>query len=476
MNGWSLDPGRRIRFHIVGIGGAGMSAIAEVLSAMGHMVSGSDLKPSAGLERLSALGVEVHVGHHADLLGASEVVTRSTAVPDSNPEISAAFLRGIPVLSRAEILGAITAQRRSIAVAGTHGKTTTTSMLALALRDAGMKPSFIVGGDVNEIGAGAAWDAADLLVVEADESDGSFLHLEPSLAIVTNLEPDHLEYHGEFGALREAFDSFIAKVNGPTIVGIDDEEGARLAVRAREAGSDVVTLGMAAGANWQITNLVDSWDGVRFDLVAPAYLGEVGKLALKLPVPGSHNARNAAAAATAAVTAGADPELVLGALTRFGGVARRFEHRGSAQGIVFVDDYAHLPTEVAVTVDAARTGGFRRLVAVFQPHRYSRTEALWSSFGSAFEGVDILFVTDVYPSGEAPRAGVSGRLVVDAVMRDLPGLDVRYATRRDDLLDDLVLELNPGDLCLTLGAGDLTTVPDEIQERLRRPEGARNGE
>ncbi len=456
-----LDLAVPMHVHVIGVGGAGMSAIAEVLVTMGHRVSGSDLKASAGLDRLTALGVHVHVGHDPGHLDGAEVVTRSTAVPDANPECRVAVERGLPLLSRADVLGAITRLRRTVAVAGTHGKTTTSSMLALALRGAGLRPSFVIGGDVNEIGTGAAWDDGDLFVVEADESDGSFLRLVPALAVVTNLDPDHLEHHGGFDALRSSFDEFVRGVDGPVVIGIDDPEGAALAERSRRAGSDVCTVGTATDADWLIRDLRESWEGVGFALTGPRE-----ELTVTLPVPGLHNARNAASATVLALLSGAGSSAVVEALSRFGGVARRFEHRGRAGGVTMVDDYAHLPAEVAATLHAARTGDFGRVVAVFQPHRFSRTEALWSSFGSSFDGADVLFVTDVYPSGEPPRPGVTGHLVVDAVQRDRPLLDVRYAARRDDLVEALLGELRPGDLCLTMGAGDLTSIPTEIRERL----------
>ena len=452
-----LDLSAPMHVHVVGVGGAGMSAIAEVLVSMGHTVSGSDLKASSGLERLAALGVDVRVGHAADQVGGADLVTRSTAVPDGTPECRAAIERGIPLLSRAEVLGAISGLRDTIAVAGTHGKTTTASMLALVLREAGLRPSFIIGGDVNEIGTGAAWDEGSIFVVEADESDGSFLRLSTRYGLVTNLEPDHLEHHGGFEALLEAFDRFVEAVEGPVVVGVDDEEGAALAARHGTG-----TVGTSDGADWRLSDVQESWEGVRFTLTGPT----TGAFSLELPVPGLHNARNAAAAAAVAVHAGADPPDVAGALARFGGVARRFEHRGRVGGVVLVDDYAHLPTEVEATLETARSGGFARIVAVFQPHRFSRTEALWSSFGGAFDGSDVLYVTDVYPSGEAPRPGVSGRLVVDAVLRDRPGMDVRYVARREDLVAALASELRDGDLCLTMGAGDLTAVPDQLRVRL----------
>ena len=445
------------RVHVVGVGGAGMSAIAEVLAAMGHDVTGSDLKPSAGLERLEALGVAVTVGHAAANLGQAELLTRSTAVPDRNPECRAAAEAGIPVLSRADVLTAICAQRSTVAVAGTHGKTTTASMLALVLRQAGVRPSFIIGGDVNEIGTGAAWDSGDRLVVEADESDGTFVRLPRSAAVVTNVEPDHLDHHGGYRELLAAFRRFVEETGGPVIVGVDDPDGAHLV-----ASTDAVGIGTAEGADWRITDVGEAWEGVRFTLTAP----DGDRLPLSLPVPGLHNARNAACAAAISRLLGMPSDPIVEGLGNFGGVARRFEHRGSSGGVEFVDDYAHLPTEVRATIAAASSGSWRRLVAVFQPHRYSRTEALWSDFGTAFEGADRIYVTDVYPAGEAPRPGVSGQLIVDAVERAFPGTDIHYIQRREELVVALADDLVAGDLCLTMGAGDLTSVPDEVRGRL----------
>ena len=445
------------RVHVVGVGGAGMSAIAEVLAAMGHDVTGSDLKPSAGLERLEVLGVAVTVGHAAANLGQAELLTRSTAVPDRNPEFRAAAEAGIPVLSRADVLTAICAQRSTVAVAGTHGKTTTASMLALVLRQAGVRPSFIIGGDVNEIGTGAAWDSGDLLVVEADESDGTFVRLPRSAAVVTNVEPDHLDHHGGYRELLAAFRRFVEETGGPVIVGVDDPDGAHLV-----ASTDAVGIGTAEGADWRITDVGEAWEGVRFTLTAP----DGDRLPLSLPVPGLHNARNAACAAAISRLLGMPSDPIVEGLGNFGGVARRFEHRGSSGGVEFVDDYAHLPTEVRATIAAASSGSWRRLVAVFQPHRYSRTEALWSDFGNAFEGADRIYVTDVYPAGEVPRPGVSGQLIVDAVERAFPGTDIHYIQRREELVVALADDLVAGDLCLTMGAGDLTSVPDEVRGRL----------
>lgn len=449
------------RVHVVGIGGAGMSAIASVLVAMGHRVSGSDLKASGGLDRLAALGVEVHVGHDAANVGDAELVAVSTAIPEHNVEVQAAHERGIPVLRRAEILRAIAALRRTVAVAGTHGKTTTSSMLALVLLEAGLQPSFIIGGDVNEIGSGASWADGDLFVVEADESDGTFVELGAEAVIVTNIEPDHLDFYGTFDKLVDAFERFVRSAPGPRVLCADDDNTRALAERLRDDGVDVATYGTHEIADYRIVGADRTGTGTRLDVAGPG-----GTYLLELPVPGMHNARNATAAFVMGLLLGAEPDAGLRALGRFGGVARRFEFRGEVGGVTFVDDYAHLPTEVAAVISAARDGAWSRIVCVFQPHRYSRTEALWRDFADAFEGADVIAITDVYPAGERPRPGVTGRLVANAVLDAHPWHRVAYLPRRDDLVTYLRQELRPGDLCLTLGAGDITSLPDELQAAL----------
>jgi UDP-N-acetylmuramate--alanine ligase len=446
--------------HIVGIGGAGMSAIATVLASMGHRVSGSDLKGSKALDRLADQGLRVAVGHDAAQLEDASVVARSTAIGDGNPEVAAAREHGLPVLRRSEVLSAITDLRRTISIAGTHGKTTTSSMLAVVLAEAGLDPSFIIGGDVNQIGSGAVWAEGDWFVVEADESDGTFVELTTEVAVVTNVEADHHAHYGGFDALRDAFDTFVANAGRLAVIGIDDEEGAALA--DRHAGEAVVTVGEAEGATYRIVDLVRDGRGTTFHLVREGEdLGE-----LHLPVPGAHNARNAAVAATTALEIGAPFATAAAALARFGGVARRFEFRGDTGGIAFVDDYAHLPTEVAAAQDAARDTAPERLVVVFQPHRYTRLAALASEFGPTFSAADLLVVTDVYSAGETPIPGVSGKAVVDAVLDADPSREVAYLPRREDLVAYLLSHLRAGDLCLTLGAGDLTTLPDELQAAL----------
>ncbi|HEY5154600.1 MAG TPA: UDP-N-acetylmuramate--L-alanine ligase [Acidimicrobiales bacterium] len=455
----ALDLTQPARVHVVGIGGAGMSAIATVLAGMGHQVSGSDLKDSTGLERLRALGVDVHVGHDAaNLPAALDAVTISTAVPARNAEVVAAGERGIVVLRRAETLAAIAATRRSIAVAGTHGKTTTSSMLALVLIEAGLRPSFIIGGEVNEIGTGAVWDEGELLVIEADESDGTFLELPRFGSVVTSIEPDHLEFYGGFEPLKAAFGRFLAETPGPRVVCADDELASTL---GRAAGA--VTYGTAPGADYRMTDLQSGRGGSSFGVThAGQDLGRV-----QLPIAGDYNARNAAAALVMGMELGASFEAGRKALARFAGVARRLEYRGEVDGITFIDDYAHLPSEVASVLSSTRTGGWGRVVCVFQPHRYSRTEALWRDFADSFGDADVVVLTDIYPSGETPRPGISGTLVAQAVLDAHPWRRLAYLPRRADIVAFLSAELRPGDLCLTLGAGDLTSMPEEIQTAVR---------
>jgi UDP-N-acetylmuramate--alanine ligase len=440
--------------HIVGIGGAGMSAIATVLVRMGHRVSGTDLKDSPTLQRLAVLGVDTHVGHAAEHVPAdADAVIVSTAIPRSNPEVEAANDSGTPVLRRAEMLRALVATRRTVAVAGSHGKTTVSSMLALALRAAGWQPSFVIGGDLNEVGTNAAYDEGQWLVVEADESDGTFLELEPEAAIVTNVEPDHLDHYGGFEPLVAAFASFLERVPGARVVCADDEIAARL---AREV-SAARTYGWADDADYRVVAYEGGRSGSRFELRR----GDEVLGTIELPVPGRHNALNAAGAAAIAVELGAPFDAVAQALRGFGGVARRFQFRGEVDGVTIVDDYAHLPTEVAAALGAAREGDWGHVIAVFQPHRYTRTARLWRDFADAFVGADRLVLTDVYSAGEPPQPGVSGRLLLQAVLDAHPATAVTYLPRRADVVQHALRLARPGDLVLTLGAGDLTTVPDE---------------
>jgi UDP-N-acetylmuramate--alanine ligase len=445
-----------LRIHIVGVGGAGMSAIATVLVGMGHRVSGSDLKDSAGLRRLESAGVRVHVGHHADHVGDADLVAVSTAIPERNAEVVAAKERGVSVVRRAEILAAIASTRRCVAVSGTHGKTTTSSMLALALVQAGFEPSFIIGGELNEIGSGAVWADGELFVVEADESDGTFVELPADMAIVTNVEADHLDFYGSIAAIEEAFDRFL-EAPGPNVVCADDPIAARLG-RAHGA----VLYGTSDDADVRIENPVSERAGASFTLVrGKEVLGDI-----RLPVPGLHNMRNATAATVAALSLGAPFEACQAALARYAGVARRFQYRGRARGVTFVDDYAHNPGKVKAVLEAARAGGWRRVVCAFQPHRYSRTAALAAEFGESFDDADVVAIMDVYAAGEPPQPGVTGKLVVDAVLDHRPWKRVAWLPQRADMLTYLALELRPDDLCLTVGAGDITSLSGEIVDRI----------
>ena len=449
-----LTPGPPVRIHVVGAGGAGMSAIATVLSQMGYSVSGSDRVAGGALDRLRTEGVTTFVGHEPNHVEGVDLVTISTAVPADNPEVLAATAAGVPVWSRAEMLAAMTRGKPAIAVAGTHGKTTTSSMLAMVLETAGLDPAFVIGAEVEGLGTSARWNTdARWFVVEADESDGTFLGLDRQAGAVTSIEPDHLGHYGSTSALEGSFVRFVDETDGPVAVCLDDAGVRRLVASA----PNVVTYGVAADA---AVRIVEHRSERRSSVLTLRHAGIDRELTLA--VPGLHNARNAAAAYAVAVSIGVPPEVALSGLSRYGGVARRFEFRGEAGGVTFIDDYAHLPTEIGATLAAAGAGGWGRVVAVFQPHRYTRTADLHASFASAFDGCDVLVITDIYPSGEAPLPGVTGRLVADAALDAHPWRRLAYLPGRADLVTFLSSELRSGDVCLTMGAGDLTTLPDEL--------------
>jgi UDP-N-acetylmuramate--alanine ligase len=449
-----LDLDTAPRLHVTNVGGAGMSAIATLLAELGHHVSGHE--PAADtpfLEPLRRLGVDIQTGPPGPLPPADAVVV-STATPGDQPQRKEAEAAGIPVVHRSAALAALSARRRTIAVAGTHGKTTTSALLATLLVEAGTDPGWIVGAGVAGLGRSAAWGGHGPLVVEADESDGSFLALTAAAAIVTNVEPDHLEHWGDEAHLRGAFEQLVAAVAGPVVLCADDAGAARLIAHA----SHPVTYGTAADADYRIDAVATERTGVRFTLHHDGESVEVTVPA----APGAHNARNAAAAVALAHELGVDLAVAAEALGRFRGVARRFEVRGEAGGVVLVDSYDHLPTEVAAALAAARAGGWRRVVCCFQPHRYSRTQALGRTFADCFEDADVLLVTGIYPAGEAPRPGITGKAVVDAVLDAHPWKAVAWLPTLDDVVAYLGTALRPGDLCLTLGAGDLTTIPDRV--------------
>lgn len=462
-----IDLSRPRHIHLVGIGGAGMSAIATVLATLGHRVTGTDQNDSEAMHRLQAANIEAVVGHDAARLAGAEIVARSTAIPDRNPEIASAVADDMPIYRRDEILAAITGLTSSIAVGGTHGKTTTASMLTVVLRAAGLAPSFIIGGRVHDLGVGAKWDAGDHLVVEADESDGTFLRLKSAAGIVTSVEQDHLDYYRTAETFEQAFVEFLQAIPGPRVVSMDDPAAARIATTV-----DCLSYGTDPRAEFGITDY-DVHDGrATFTLVrrqGDTHEGETHDVvgSVVLPQPGIHNARNATATIVMAMQLGVEAGTAIAALESFQGVARRWEERGVVNEITFIDDYAHLPSEVELTLHAAAASGFNRVVCVFQPHRYTRTQDSGSLFGDSFSAADLLLVAPIYTAGEAPIDGVTSRLVSDAVRAGSPPQAIEDVDDRGQLIERLVEILQPGDLCLTLGAGDLTTVPDEVQDRLR---------
>ena len=444
------------RVHVANVGGAGMSAVATLLAESGHRVSGHD--PAAAtpfLPMLEALGVEVAAGGPPPPLAADvEAVVGSTATPPDDRDVVAARSRGLPVLHRASALAALCSGRTTVAVAGTHGKTTTSALLTTILAGAGRHPGWVVGSPIPQLGRSAAWGGDGPLVVEADESDGTFLALGADVAVVTNVEPDHLENWGGEAALRAAFRTFAEALPGPLVLCADDAGARSLAT----ASDDVATYGIDPAADYRIVEPAPWSTGVAFTLRHGG-----ADTRVELPAaPGAHNATNAAGALALAHRLGVPLAEGAAALAAFQGVARRFERRGEAAGVTVVDDYAHLPTEVAAALEAGRSGAWSRVVAVFQPHRYSRTEALWRTFADAFEAADVFAVTDVYAAGEPARAGVSGKLIVDAVLDAHPWASVAWLPGLDDVLVWLRSTLRAGDLCLTLGAGDLTSLAPRI--------------
>jgi UDP-N-acetylmuramate--alanine ligase len=464
--GRGLDLHRQRRtVHLVGVGGAGMSGLARLLLAGGHRVTGSDRSESATLEALRALGAEVWAGHDGTRLGRPDLVVASTAIRPTNPELVAARILDIPVLGRAQLLALLMAGKDGIAVAGTHGKTTTTGMVVAILEAAGLDPSYAVGGDFKSSGVNAAAGSGPQFVAEADESDGSFLELSPKVAVVTNVEADHLDHWGDLAAVTAAFRAFVERLppEGTAVLCADDPGAVDLAGAAR---CQVVSYGFAAGAEVRGEILAIDGRGARVAVLAQEErLGEV-----TLVVPGRHNVANALGAITAAMAAGAPFEAAVAGLAGFTGAARRFHLRAEAGGVTVVDDYAHHPTEVAASLAAARLGGAKRLVAVFQPHLYSRTRLFATDFGRALAAADLVVVADVYAAREDPEPGVDGALVAGAARLARPDLDCVYEPDRSALAARVASLVQPGDLVLTLGAGDITTLADELAPLLgRRP-------
>jgi UDP-N-acetylmuramate--alanine ligase len=455
--------------HFVGIGGAGMSGIARILLARGVPVSGSDRRDTPTLLALRALGARVELGHDPANLGDADTVVVSTAIRDDNPELAAARERGLRVLPRAVALAAVMAGKRSVAVAGTHGKTSTTSMLTVAVQACGVDPSFAIGGDLNESGSNAHAGKGDVFVAEADESDRSFLLLAPHGAIVTNVEADHLDNYGDLAAVEAAFDRFLQTIDpaGFLVLCADDPGAARL--RTVPTPARVRTYGTDQGSDLRLVDVEVGPETTDWTAVLDGQV--LGRVSIR--VPGEHMARNSAAALLAGLELGLPAESLIAGLGRFGGVHRRFELKGSVGGVRVYDDYAHHPTEVAAQLRAARAGaGTGRVVVAFQPHLYSRTREFAAAFGAALGLADEVVVMDVYGAREDPVPGVTGAMVADAVA--LPAGQVSFEPSWSAAAPALAERAQPGDLVITMGAGNVSMVGPEVLEALRvrfAPEG-----
>ena len=443
-----------------------MSAIAIALAEMGHIVSGSDIRDRQVLERLRSSGVTVLIGHHRDNVHGCDVVTYSTAIPSDLNELDEARRLGIPTVHRSEVLGAICRRAQTLAVTGTHGKTTTTSMLMRVLAEAGEDPGFVIGGDVTDLGTGARWTGARWFVVEADESDGTHLRLPVHGTVLTNVDVDHLDNYGTFDAVVEGYARYLSSVDGPRVVCIDDPVVARLA-----ATIDCIGYGLSEAARYRAVAVRPAGPRVSFTVERDGdHLVDVD-----LPLRGLHNVANATGAIALAVESGIDPAVAAGALSTFGGVARRFDVRGVDGGATFVDDYAHLPAEIAAVLSGVRDSGeeWSRIIAVFQPNRFNRMAEIWRDYAGAFSAADLVVITDIYASGTDPIPGVTGKLVVDAVVEADSRRRVVWLPRRDDLVRFLAEEVGENDICISMGCGDVAALPDEVLDARRSRRGVR---
>ena len=442
--------------HFVGIGGIGMSGIAEVMHQLGYQVQGSDVAEGYVVEKLRKAGIPVTIGHSADNLGEAAVIVCSSAIKDDNPEMEAAAQRRLPRVRRAEMLAELMRMQKTVAVAGTHGKTTSTSMIAALLDSGGLDPTVINGGIINRYGSNARLGKSDWWVIEADESDGSFLRLDGTIAVVTNIDPEHLEHYGSFDAVKDAFVEFVENVPfyGLAVMCVDHPEVQGVLSRIRDRR--IVTYGFSALADVRADNVTPVPGGTRFDAVILEREGDRRTIeGVFVPIPGRHNVQNALAAIAVALELGiADADIASG-FERFEGVKRRFTKVGEADGAIIIDDYAHHPTEIRAVLSAAREGAEGRVIAVMQPHRYSRLEALMEDFQNAFNDADIVFVAPVYPAGEEPIEGVSSATLSEG-LRARGHRMVSTVADLDDLcrnLRDLAAE---GDMIICMGAGDIT--------------------
>lgn len=451
------------RVHFIGIGGAGMSGLARILIELGHRVSGSDLYQTHITSRLESMGAVCKTGHVAENVEGAELVVVSTAIKPDNPELVRAMEKGIPVIHRGEMLALLMKRQRGIAVAGAHGKTTTTSMMALVLEKNGLDPTIVIGGELNDIGGNAKFGRGKFLVAEADESDGSFLKLSPGIVIVTNVENDHLDYYGSVERIKEAFRTFLAGIprDGLAVVCLDDP-GVREVIGGYTG--PLVTYGAQAGeADYVLKEVYLNGMSSRAEVYHRGRHLET----LELTVPGQHNLLNALAVVAVSLHIDLDLKAITGALREFKGAGRRFQLIGEPYGIRVVDDYAHHPSEIKATLKAAKQVGANRIIAVFQPHRYTRTSLLGEEFGAAFMDSDVVIIDDIYGAGEQPIEGVSSRIIIDAMKRNGQE-NVVYLGSRERIVDYLAGFARPGDLVLTMGAGNIWTAGVNLVERLQQ--------
>jgi UDP-N-acetylmuramate--alanine ligase len=453
MRGVGTDIGT---IHFIGIGGIGMSGIAEVMHILGYKVQGSDVAEGYVVEGLRKLGIKVTIGHHADNVGDAAVVVTSTAIKRGNPEVECALERRIPVVRRAEMLAELMRLKSTVAVAGTHGKTTTTSMVAALLDAGGIDPTVINGGIINAYGSNARLGSSDWMVVEADESDGSFLRLDGQIAVVTNIDPEHLDHYGSFDAVKDAFVEFVENVPfyGAALLCVDHPEVQAIIPRLQDRR--IITYGFAAPADLRAENVTPFPGGNRFDVIVRNRAGELRTIkGVEVPMPGRHNVQNALAAIGVAIELGIPDELVARGFTNFSGVKRRFTTVGQVEGVTIIDDYGHHPVEIKAVLAAAREGAKGRVIAVVQPHRYTRLRDLMEEFQAAFNDADIVYVAPVYAAGEEPIEGVDA----EALARGLKERGHR-AVRAVESADDLARQLRDiaarGDMVICLGAGDIT--------------------
>src|SRR5919109_692035 len=450
------------RIHFVGIGGIGMSGIAEVLLNLGYMVSGSDLYESDATRRLRSLGAQVFVGHEEGNLSAHpSVVVISTAVKYSNPDLLEARRRQIPVLPRAEMLAELMRMKYGVAVAGSHGKTTTTSLIAAVLSAAGLDPTMVIGGCVHMLGTNAKMGQGEFLVAEADESDSSFLLLSPTIAVVTNIDREHMDFHQTMERLNESFLTFINKIPfyGLAVLCLDNAQVRALLPKVRKR---FATYGLSSDADFSAQDLQLKPAGVEFAVLHHGQpLGH-----LRLHLPGRHSATNALAAVTIGYELEIPFSLIAEALDGFTGIHRRFEIKGEPQGILVIDDYGHHPAEIEATIEAIRDSWKRSLTVIFQPHRFSRTRDLFEEFLTAFEGVDRLVLTDIYAAGEDPIPGVTSEALYRALKRK-GHMEVELIADKNQIVEQVAKKLNPGDVVLTLGAGDIYKVGEALVEALK---------